>query len=39
MADVLRAGIVGPIGEPQREVAAAEALLDLDAVQKVVKAS
>ena len=36
MAYVLRAGVVGTIGEPEREIAAAQALLDFDAIQNVV---
>ena len=39
MADVLRAGVIGPVGEPERKIAAAQALLDFDAIQNVIQAS
>ena len=35
LADVTRAGVVGAVGEPQREVAAAGAALNLDGVEDV----
>ncbi|SPE38951.1 hypothetical protein SBA3_300009 [Candidatus Sulfopaludibacter sp. SbA3] len=35
MTDILRAGIIGPIGEPQRKVAASQPLGDFHAIQKV----
>ena len=39
VADVLRAGIIRPVGEPQGKVPAGEAAADLDRVQNVVERS